>query len=215
MAITYASGAGTIITSFLVSTTCGTQGGGLAANEVDIPNATPSSNTGYGGNVGSGTKGVGDTFVGRRIVFDIAGTPEERIIVSIAGTTLTLHEDLTTAPVSATTFDLYYELADIEDGGAGGGIALSTRSGFWEFSRKLTIGNGTDPAGLAAHGGQAMELPDVGTGDALLVTNNGYFRLGYYSGGLPINGGVIAHTSKSNDELGFTANSGADVQFIY
>lgn len=214
MAITYGSAAGTEILSFLVSTTCGTQGGGLAANQVDIPNATPSANTGYGGNVGAGTLGVGDTFVGRRIMFDRAGTPEERIVTSISGTTLTLHEDLTTAPISTTTFDLYYEVADIEEGGAGGGISFATRTGLWTLTRIITIGNGTDPAGLSMHGGQALECADRAAADSFLVLNNGYFRFGYYSGGLPISGGVIAITAATDDEPAQSFNSGADVVFL-
>ena len=215
MAITYGSTPGTIITSFLVSTTCGTQGGGLAANEVDIPNATPSSNTGYGGDVGVGTLGVGDVFVGRRIMFDRAGTPEERIVTGIAGTTLTLHEDLDTAPVSGTTFDLYYELADVEEGSGSGGISLASRTGLWTLTRIITIGTGAaTPAGLSMLGGQALECADRGTADSFLVESDGYFKAGYYSGGLPISGCIFAMTAASADEPCMSFVSGAEASFL-
>lgn len=215
MSITYGSAAGTKILSFLVSTTCGAQGGGLLANQVDIPNATPSANTGYGGNVGVGTLGVGDTFVGRRILFDRGlSTEEERIVSSISGTTLTLHEDLINTPVSGTTFDLFYELADVEEGGAGGGISFATRTGLWTLTRIITVGDGTIPAGLAMHGGQALECADRGAANSFLMLNNGYFRLGYYSGGLPISGGIITLTAATNDEPAMDFNSGADVAFL-
>ena len=215
MSITYGSAAGTKVLSFLVSTTCGVQAGGLAANEVSIPNATPSANTGYGGNVGVGTLGVGDTFVGRRIMFDAGlSTEEERIVSSISGTTLTLHEDLDNVPVSGTTFDLYYELADIEEGGAGGGISFATRTGLWTLTRIITVGDGANPAGLSMHGGQALECADRGAANSFLILNNGYFRLGYYSGGLPISGGVITLTAATNDEPAMDFNSGADVVFL-
>lgn len=215
MSITYGSAAGTKVLSFLVSTTCGTQAGGLAANEVSVPNAIPSANTGYGGNVGVGTLGVGDTFVGRRILFDRGlSTEEERIVSSISGTTLILHEDLINTPSSGTTFDLFYELADIEEGGAGGGISFATRTGLWTLTRIITVGDGTNPAGLAMHGGQALECADRGAANSFLILNGGSFRLGYYSGGLPISGGVITLTAATNDEPAMDFNSGADVAFL-
>ena len=218
MALAYAAGTGMVVSSFCVSETLGSQTQQTGNNQIVFSNV-PYSTSGYGGNAGDGTNGAGDSYINRRVVVDIAGTPQERIITAqSAGTTTTqictVHEDWDTNPASSDIADVYYEYADMEDGSEGGGINLSTKSGLYELSRLITIGDGTNKSGLASHGGAALETPDVGTGNALYIRNNGYLRSGYYAGGLPINGGIFTYTSKSNDELGMTADSGADVQFL-
>lgn len=219
MALTYSAGAGMAVTSFLVSETLGSQSQQTGNNTIvmsDIPSAVAA---GYGGQVGDGTNGAGDSYLNRRIVIDIAGTPQERIVIADAagtGTTriLTVHEDWDTNPVATTDIcDVYYEYQDMLDG-LGTGITLSTRSGFYELTRIITIGNGTDKAGMASHGGLALELADRGTADSFLVQNNGYFRSGYYVSGLPINGGVFAFIAKSDDEPGLSTAAGSESQFL-
>jgi len=219
MAITYASAAGSIITSFLVTQALGSQAQQSGNNTIVLDNI-PSLATGYGGNVGVGTLGVGDTYLGRRIMIGRGGTIQERIVTADAAGTgstriLTVHEDWDTNPVATTdTVDVYYELADVEEGGAGGGISLQTRTGLWTLTRIITMGNGTDPAGLAMTGGQALECADRGTSDSFLVSNNGFFRAGYYAGGVPIAGGVIALTSAADDEPAQSFASGSNVAFL-
>jgi len=219
MAITYSSGAGTIITSFLVTQALGDQTQQTGNNTIVLDNI-PSAATGYGGNVGDGTLGIGDSYDTRRIMIGRGGTIQERIVTNDAagaGNTriLTVHEDWDTNPVATTdTVDVYYEVADIEDGGASGGISFATRTGLWTLIRIITIGNGTDPAGLGMHGGQALECADRGAADSFLVQNNGFFRFGYYSGGLPISGGIITLTAAPDDEPAQSFNSGADCAFL-
>jgi len=219
MAITYSAGAGTAITSFLVTQALGDQSQQTGNNQIILDNI-PSLATGYGSNVGSGTLGIGDSYDTRRIMIGRGGTIQERIITNDAAGTgstriLTVHEDWDTNPVQTTdTVDVYYEIADVEDGGAGGGISFATRTGLWTLTRIITVGNGTDPAGIGMHGGQALECTDRGTAYSFLVKNNGFFRFGYYSGGLPISGGVIALTSAANDEPAQSFESGADSSFL-
>lgn len=218
MAITYSAGAGMAITSFCVSETLGSQAQQSGNNQIVFSNV-PYSTAGYGGNGGDGTNGAGDSYINRRVVIDIAGTPQERIITAeVAGTgntrICTVHEDWDTNPATSDVADVYYEYADMEDGSAGTGIALSTKTGLWELSRIITIGNGTDKAGLASHGGQGLEMPDRGTSDNFLVQNNGYMRSGYYSAGLPINGGIFTHTPQADNEPAMSFSSGADAVFI-
>lgn len=219
MAITYSAGAGSAITSFLVTQALGDQSQQTGNNTIVIDNV-PSLATGYGGNVGDGTLGVGDSYVSRRVMIGRGGTVQERIVTSdVLGTgstrILTVHEDWDTNPVATTdTADVFYEIADVEDGGAGGGISFATRTGLWTLTRIITVGDGTNPAGLDMHAGQALEQADRGVSDSLLVRNNGFLRFGYYSGGLPISGGVMAITSAENDEPSQTFESGADVAFL-
>jgi len=219
MAITYSAGAGTTITSFLVTQALGSQTQQTGNNTIVLDNI-PSLATGYGGNVGVGTLGIGDSYLGRRIMIGRGGTIQERIVISDAAGTgstriLTIHEDWDTNPVATTdTVDVYYEYADIEEGGTGGGISFATRTGLWTLTRIITIGNGTNPAGLEMHGGQALECADRGAADSFLVSNNGFFRSGYYSGGLPISGGVITLTAATNDEPAQSFAAGSDSSFL-
>lgn len=219
MAITYSAGAGTAITSFLVTQALGSQAQQTGNNTIVLDNI-PSLATGYGGNVGDGTLGIGDSYDTRRIMIGRGGTIQERIVTNDAAGTgstriLTVHEDWDTNPVATTdTVDVYYEIADVEDGGAGGGISLDTRTGLWTLTRIITMGNGTDPAGLSMQGGQALECADRGTADSFLVSNNGFFRSGYYAAGLPISGCIFAMTSATDDEPCMSFNSGADASFL-
>jgi len=219
MAITYSAGDGSRITSFLVTQALGNQSQQTNNNTIVLDNI-PSLATGYGGNVGDGTLGTGDSYLNRRIVIDVAGTPQERIVTAdVAGTAptriLTVHEDWDTNPVATTdTVDVYYEIADVEDGGASGGISFATRTGLWTLSNDFAVGNGTDKAGLAIHGGQAIEVSDEGITEAFNFLNNGYFRTGYYANGEAISGGVIAITAASDDEPAGRFDSGCDVAFL-
>ena len=219
MAITYGSAAGTIITSFLVTQVLGDQTQQTGNNTIVLDDV-PSAATGYGGNVGVGTLGIGDSYDTRRIMIGRGGTIQERIVISDAAGTgntriLTVHEDWDTNPVQTTdTVDVYYELADVEEGGGGGGISLATRTGLWTLTRIITMGNGTDPAGLAMIGGQALECADRSAADSFLVENNGFFRIGYYAGGLPIAGGVITLTAATDDEPSQSFAAGSDVAFL-
>jgi hypothetical protein len=220
VAITYASSPGTIITSFLVTEVLGSQTQQTNNNTIVLSDNPSAVASGYGGNVGAGTLGTGDSYINRRIMIGRGATVQERIVVSEATGTgntwiLTVHEDWDTNPVATTdTVDVYYEIADVEEGGAGGGISFATRTGLWTLTRIITVGNGTDPAGLSMHGGQALECADRSANDSFLIENNGFFRFGYYSNALPISGGVVAITAASDDEPALTFASGSDTAFL-
>jgi len=219
MAITYSAGAGTIITSFLVTQVLGDQTQQTGNNTIVLDNI-PSAASGYGGNVGDGTLGIGDSYDTRRIMIGRGGTIQERIVTNDAAGTgatriLTVHEDWDTNPIATTdTVDVYYEIADVEDGGSSGGISFAARTGLWTLSNDFSVGNGTDPAGLAIHGGQAIEVSDEGVTEAFNILNNGYFRAGYYSVSKAISGGVITITANSDDEPAMRFDSGSDAAFL-
>lgn len=216
MAITYGSAAGTIITSFAMNEAIPDQAQQTNSNTIVVSDLLSVIGN---GNIGIGTLGTGDSYLDRRITVEIAGTPQERIVTSdIAGTgttrILTVHEDWDTVPIATDTIHVYYELADVEEGGSGGGISFATRTGLWTLTRIITIGDGTNLAGLSMHGGAALEQADRGALDSFLVENNGYFRIGYYSAGSPISGGIFAITSASDDEPAQTFAVGSDTAIL-
>ena len=215
MAITYASGPGTIITSYAMNESLGSQTQQTGNNQVIVSDLLSVIGNGQ---IGNGTNGVGDTYLGRIVVINRAGTIQRRRVTNDAagtGTTriLTVHNDWDTNPVSSDTIHVCYELGDIEDGGAGGGINLNTKTGLWELSRELTVGNGTDPAGLQVVDGQALECDDQATSPSLFIFNNGDLYFGYESGGLPINGGILTSYNNTNGEPWVQCQSGSLVLF--
>ena len=127
----------------------------------DIP-----SNLGTEIGTGAAGTGPGDTYVGRLIVLNLGtGTEETRYCSAQAagtGTTqiLTVSEDWTTNPVVTTdTIHVFHTNDDIENGGSGGGVTFNTRTGVFEFSNELWVGNGTVVGGLQCLG-EIMEIED-------------------------------------------------------
>jgi len=169
------------------------------------------SATNYQANAGGNT-----TYVGRKVLLRRAGVEETRTVVSeIAGTTttriLTVHEAWDTAPVSGDNVDFAYQLDDIENGGAGGGVTFNTSSGIYEFSNDLHIGQGTNFAFLQLTFGEVAEITDTksSTVYGLDILNNGRFDCGYVSGGIPIAGGIISGINNSASEPWIRWLSGA------
>lgn len=216
MAITYGASAGTKLLSAAMDEALGSQIQQTGNNTVVVSDLLSVIGN---GNIGSGTLGVGDSYLKRRVIINIGGTEQERkVIADVAGTgttrILTVHEDWDVNPVSTDTIHVSYQLADILEGGAGGGISFATKTGLWTLTRILTIGNGIDIAFLAMDSGEALEQADRSAADSFLVENNGYFRLGYYSGGQAISGGVMAITAATNDEPAQTFAAGSNVAIL-
>lgn len=192
MSITYSAAQGTQINSHLVSQTIGTQTGGTNQIQVTSAGTAPSNATGYGGNVGDGTNGIGDTYVGRLIVLRKGTATEEiRICIAESGsapTLLTLDQDWASAPASGDALDIPYEPGDIEDGGAGNGINLNTKTGLYELSNELFIRN---TGGLQIANGNALELDDQGTTVAMTVDTGGWYYAGLEASDANISGGIM------------------------
>lgn len=193
MAITYSAAQGTVIDSHLVEQLLPAQQD--ISNRVDLvaTSALPSGTTGYQGNVGTGANGIGDNYVGRLIILR-PGTATEEIRVIRAATfvtnrvQLTVNENWNILPAGVTdTVYVPYEPGDIEDGGAGGGINLNTKTGLYELSNTLTIQ--TD-GGLQILNGNALELDDRGNALALTVASTGWLYAGLAASGASIGGGI-------------------------
>ena len=141
MAITYSAQAGTTITTSALNETGTAQTQQTNNNTVVVSDTLGNAGD---GNIGSGANGIGDSYVGRLVIINPGTTQQTRLCISEAtGTTttyiLTVHEDWDTNPISGDIVCVAYEPADIEDGGASGGIALGAKTGLWELSNTFTI----------------------------------------------------------------------------
>lgn len=215
MSITYGSQTGTDINSRLVAQTIGTQTGGDNQIQLSSTTAVPSGATGYGGNVGSGANGLGDTYAGRRAVLRPGtATEEQRRITAASGsgpTLITLNRDWDSNPVSGDVAHIPYEFGDIEDGGAGGGIQLNTKTGLWELSNALNIKSTGSLEFLAGH---ALEGDDRGTNTNIVVESGGRFYGGFPGGGgAYVDGGVNTNYNGAAGEPSWQMQGGSRVDF--
>lgn len=207
MAITYGAAAGTVITSYAMNETLGDQSQQSGNNQVVV-----SDDISTAGNGQIGTKY--STYVSRKIIINLAGTKQERMVVSQANGTgntiiLTVNEDWDTNPVSSDTIHVMYNIDDIETGGAGGGISLNSKTGLYELTNVLTIGNGTDPAGLLLHEATALECDDRGANNSMIVKSSGRFDTGYLQASKPVSGGIITSYNNTDGEPWIEWQSGA------
>ena len=201
MAITYSAPNGTRITSPAMTEALPSQAQQTGNNTVVVSDTL--GNIG-GGQIGNGTNGIGDTYAGRLLIINQnTGSEQIRFCTTDAagtGTTriLTVSEDWTTNPVITTdTIYVPYEFGDIEDGGAGNGINLNSKSGLWEFSNTLEI---QSTGVLQTVGGQGMELDDQGTTYAFQVQSGGFFYGGYPAAGANISGSQIISYNNATGE---------------
>lgn len=203
MAITYSAGTGTLVTSFAMNETLGSQTQQTGNNTVVVSNTISAA-----GNGQIGTKY--STYVGRLVVINLAGTQQKRLVISQSagtGTTqiLTVHEDWDTNPVATTdTIHVFYDIDDLETGGAGGGIALSAKTGLYELSNVLTV---QSAGGLQLCFGTGLEVDDQGASVGFIVA--GRFDCGYTQAGTPINGGIITGYNNADNEPWIQWQSGS------
>lgn len=211
MAITYGSSAGTIITSYAMDEALGDQGQQTGNNTVVV-----SDDISTAGNGEIGT--LYPTYVGRKVIIDLGGTEQDRMVISQAAGTgntiiLTVNEDWDANPVATTdTIHVMYNIDDIETGGESGGISLNSRTGLYELSNKLTVGNFTDPAGLLAHDGIGLEIDDDGVTIAFQIAVHGRFDSGYLHAGSTVSGAILLNYCNSDGEPFWAFNEGCTVR---
>lgn len=207
MAITYGAAAGTVVTSYAMNETLGDQSQQSGNNQVVV-----SDDISTAGNGQIGTKYT--TYVSRKVIINLSGTPEERMVVSQANGTgntviLTVNEDWGTNPAQSDTIHVMYNIDDIETGGAGGGIGLNSKTGLYELSNVLTVGNGTDPAGLLLHEATALECDDRGVNNSMIVKSSGRFDVGYLQAEQAVSGGIITSYNNADGEPWIEWQSGS------
>ena len=149
MAITYASATGTAITSHAMDETLVDQSLQTGNNTIIV---SDDLSTAGNGQIGDGTNGIGNNYVGRLIILNL-GRENQQIRFCIAEEEvgsplgperkLTVHEDWDTNP-SATgspidTVHVPYEPADAEDSTAGAGVKIDGKTGAFVFTNDVTI----------------------------------------------------------------------------
>lgn len=212
MAITYSAGVGTTITTHAMNETLpASQPSNLSQVRVSDDLSTAGN-----GQIGDGSNGVGNTYVGRLLIINL-GT--DNIIRMCVGETdeapeflLDVHEPYDTQPVGSTdTIHVAYELADIEDGGAGGGISWSPTLQQFVMGNVLTIGS---TGGLQNCFSIFVEVDDRGGNIAWITQSGGYFYSGYPAFGKAVDGGLFHAINNVAGEQAFQFQSGS-FGFLY
>lgn len=209
MSISYGASPGTIVTEFAADETLGSQSQQTGNNTVVVSNTI---STAPPGNGQIGTKFP--SYVGRLCIINIAGTPQVRMVTAeVAGTTttriLTVNENWATNPVSGDTIHVFYDVDDIETGGVSGGINLNVRTGLYELTNKLTIGDGSLRTGLQINTAIGLESNDGGATLSHIVKNLGYFYMGYAQAGTPLAGAINTFVNNAVNEPSWQWQSGA------
>lgn len=208
MSITYGASAGAIVTSYAMDETLGDQTQQSGNNTVVVSDDIVTA-----GNGQIDTAGYYGTYVGRKVFINLSGiaADEERVVVSQANGTgntviLTVHEDWDTNPAQNDTIHVTYMVPDIDEAG---GIGFAAKTGIWELTNKLTVGNGTDEAGLFLSENVALELDDRDTTYDLIIENNGRFDIGYQLAGVSVNGGHLTCYDNADGEAAIHWMDGA------
>jgi len=163
------------------------------------------------------------TYVGRCLVLNPSGTPttQRRVVISQANGTgntkiLTVNRDWDTNPAQ-TTDSLYvcYDMDDLETGGSNTGVALGARTGTYDWTGVLNIGDGTQYAGLYMGAGEGADIYDNGSTNSLIVKNNARLDMGYRnSSGAFVSGGICLYTHNTAGEPMVQFQSGAKGEII-
>ena len=212
MGITAAS-----LTSYAVHETLPSQSQNTGNNQItvsdDIQNIT--------GNNGQVT---GTDYIGRLIILNLSGegstgTEQTRYVINdVAGTgntrILTVSEDWETNPSTTTsdTIHVFYNMGDLDAVVS----EYNTRTGFYEMTNPIIVGNGTAVAGLFMGNGDLVEIEDSKstTVYSLEIQNNGRLQCGYLLGGVPVAGAYFTGINNSQGETWTIFESGGE-GFIY
>ena len=201
------------LSSYAVHETLPSQSQNVGNNQItvsdDIQNIT--------GNNGQVT---GSDYVDRLIILNLSGegssgTEQTRYVISDAagtGTTriLTVSEDWDTNPNTGTsdTIHVFYNMGDLD----GVVSELNTRTGFYEMTNPIIVGNGTAVAGLFMGNGDLVEIEDSksGTVYSLEIQNNGRLQVGYLLAGTPVAGAYVTGINNSQGETWTIFESGGE-----
>jgi hypothetical protein len=204
MAITTGAGDGIRVTTAAKNGTLGSQTG-AGTNQIILDTTWAAVNNGNTNSI----------LLGRLLILR-RGTATEETKKIIAGTsastTVTVHEDWTVAPASSDTYHIAYCLDDCT---ALTGCTLSSKTGVYEFTRRLSVG--TSGGGAFAYFSitdqQAMETYDNGATPSLVCESGARFDIGYKFGGEPVGGGIIHCLQNTTNETAINFMSGSIVKW--
>jgi hypothetical protein len=172
---------------------------------------------------GNGGQVTGTDFVGRLIVIRLGTETEEtRLVTADVASTgntrkLTVSEDWDTVPASGDSFYAFYNMNDLENVTS----EYNTRTGFYEMTNPIIVGNGTALGGLFIGNGELVEVEDSKSATVyhLEIQNNGRLQVGYLRGGKPIAGAYLTGINNTQGEAWINFEAGSegrlyDVRFI-
>ena len=204
---------GASISSYAVHETLPTQAEAVGNNQIvvsdDIANIAGNNGqvtgTDYIGRIiilnlaGEGSTGVEQT---RLVTADVAGTGNLRI--------LTVSEDWSTNPSTGTTdtIHVFYNMIDCENVTT----EYNTRTGFYEMTNPIIVGNGTVVGGLFIGNGELIEIEDSksATVYSLEVQSSGRLQVGYLQEGAAVAGAYLSGINNSTGETWTIFESGSE-----
>jgi hypothetical protein len=161
--------------------------------------------------VNNGT--VADPLIGRLLILR-RGEPDEETKQITEGadgdTTIRVHEDWDSPPVSGDSYDISYVFGDTI---SLTGMSLSAKTGVFEATRRLLVGNGTDFGYIALKDQEAFEIRDDATNVSLEINSFGRFDVGFLLGGNAGAGGLMNTLNNVVGEPSVQFNSGSEVNY--
>lgn len=176
------------------------------------------------GDIGAGTFGPGSTFVGRLVCIRPASSTEvtRRVTADTAGTgttrILTVSEAFASGeePVSGNEIQFCYRSEDVS---TATGYTYRTRTGVFEASRNLLVGDNTAaPAAgtfpwLAVLDSELFEINDAGAaGTGLIIGQRSRFQSGFKVVNTAVSGGTVLFLSASDGENAFEMANTCSIQ---
>jgi len=154
------------------------------------------------------------SFVGRKVLIRrLLSTKEAAKIISISanGLTGTINQNWRLPPSSGDSYHISYNIDDVT---TVTGCTLVSKTNIYDFSRQLTIGNGTDFAYFAFIDGLALSNDDStgGGNPGVTVEKNGRFDIGYLQDSVPVGGAYLFGTQNGLGEIDYLFKSGS---FVY
>ena len=210
-----------VVDSSAANDTAPAQTQATTAFEFVVSNTFASLNN---GDIGAGTVGPGSTFVGRLVCIRPASSTEvtRRVTADTAGTgttrILTVSEAFASGeePVSGNEIQFCYRSEDVS---TATGYTYRTRTGIFEASRNLLVGDNTNGpvAGtfpwLAVLDSELFEINDAGAGGTgLIIGQRSRFQSGFKVADTPVSGGTILFLSASDGENAFEMANTCSIQ---
>lgn len=205
MSITYSSGAGTHVTSSASNSTVKSFTGGLVRLETTIVATN------------NGNLMTSPVYTGRLIsIISGTGSGQTRLISSQTTATgdgndvdIEVSEPWDTNPDGTSVYEISYI---VQDADTLGGLALISRSGFYEWGRELVVETG----GFIFMTGPPHEWNDEGSTSvgSWQVESGGRLDIGYLNAGAAVSGTTNVVINKTIGEWGLDLQSGSESNFF-
>jgi hypothetical protein len=157
---------------------------------------------------------TGTDYIGRLIVKELGNAGEEtRLVIGDAAGTgnlriLTVSEDWVAVPVITDTVHVFYNMNDCENVVT----ELNSRTGFYEMTNPIIVGDAATVAGLFVGFGDLIEVEDSKSTTVfhLEVQSLGRLQVGFLQGVTPVAGGLFLGINNAEAEAWVNFESGGE-----